>query len=274
MNEGQATRLWRNIIRFPLGNRNIKPRTQGLTMIIDKGMGLGETRDLLNTAGEHIDFVKLGFGTPALYGIGILEEKIEIIRSQGIDIYPGGTFLEVAVIQNKLEDFLHLSKNLGFTALEISDGTITMTAEVREKAIYMAKELGFKVLTEVGKKDGEDNTTIEDMALQIKRDLNWGASKVILEGRESGINVGLYDEQGNFIHQDLERLLTMIDDPRIIMWEAPQKDQQLELINRFGPNVNIGNVPCSEVLAVEALRVGLRADTLKTAIEKIERDKG
>lgn len=253
---------------FPLGDRLPKPRVQGLTMIIDKGMGLGETRDLLNTAADYIDFIKLGFGTPALYSRDVLEEKINLVKSYGIDIYPGGTFLEVAIIQDKLEEFLYMAKNMGFTGIEVSDGTIAMSPEVREKAVTMARKMNFIVLTEVGKKDEDDETPIMEMAEIIKSDLKNGAFKVILEGRESGINVGLYDKQGNFIKDDLDRLLAEISDPRIIMWEAPKKDQQLELINRFGPNVNLGNIAPGEIMAVEALRVGLRADTLKTAINR------
>lgn len=258
--------VWKDVVKYPLGGRYHKPRNQGLTMIIDKGMGLVETRDLLDIAGGYIDFIKLAFGTSALYNNNVLAEKIELARSQGVDIYPGGTFLEVAIIQNKLEDFLYTSKNLGFTCIEVSDGTITLSPEVRERAIAMACDLGFTVLTEVGKKDVNDTTPVEEFAAQIKADLKNGAYRVILEGRETGANVGLYDENGNFIKDDLERLLMEIEDPRIIMWEAPNKDQQLELISRFGPNVNLGNIPTGEVLALEALRVGLRSDSFKITL--------
>jgi phosphosulfolactate synthase len=268
MEENVKPNIWRNFITFPLGERLAKPRTQGLTMILDKGIGLGETRDMLSTAGQYIDFIKLGFGTAALYNNDILEEKINLVKAYNIDIYPGGTFLEVALFQNRLEEFLYLSKQLGFSCIEVSDGTIKVTPEVRERAIAKAREMGFKVLTEVGKKVGDDNPPIPEMAEIIRSDLKNGAFKVILEGRESGINVGLYDEQGNFIKDDLDMLLSEIADPRIIFWEAPQKDQQLELINRFGPNVNLGNIAPGEIMALEALRVGLRADTLKTAVEK------
>ncbi|MGB9826758.1 MAG: phosphosulfolactate synthase, partial [Desulfofundulus sp.] len=153
-----------------------------------------------------------------------------------------------------------------FTAIEVSDGTITLPPEIREKAITRAAELGFKVLTEVGKKNGEHHS-VQHLVEQIRLDLQHGAYRVILEGRESGINVGLYDGQGQFIHEELEELLYGIGDPRVLIWEAPRKNQQEELILRFGPNVNLGNIPPHEVLAVEALRVGLRADTLKAILE-------
>jgi len=257
---------WKEVVSFPLVGRKPKPRNQGLTMIIDKGMGYNETRDLLGIAGDHIDFIKLAFGTSALYNNNVLLEKIELARSYGIEIYPGGTFLEVAILQDKLEDYLFMSKNVGFTCIEISDGTITLDRELRKRAIGSASEMGFKVLTEVGKKDENDQTPVLEFADQIKSDLKNGAFRVILEGRESGTNVGLYDDKGNFIKDDLEELLDHIEDPRIIMWEAPNKNQQLELITRFGPNVNLGNIPTNEVLALEALRVGLRSDSLRITL--------
>ncbi|MCQ2559979.1 MAG: phosphosulfolactate synthase [Clostridia bacterium] len=258
---------WTDLISFPLGNRLPRPRQQGLTMILDKGLGLRETRDLFNSAGQYVDLVKLGFGTTALYSSHTLEEKINLVRNYGADIYPGGTFLEVALVQNKLKQFLHLAQEMGFTCIEISDGTIHLPVEMRWKAITLAAEAGFKVLSEVGKKL-EENLSVEKMLQLIEKDLHYGADKVILEGRESGVNVGLYDQQGNFRLDDLELLSSQLADPEKILWEAPQKDQQLELINRFGSNVNLGNIDPADVLALEALRVGLRADTLKTALER------
>ena len=258
--------IWKEVVKYPLGGRNFKPRNQGLTMLIDKGMGLAETRDLLDIAGDYIDFIKLAFGTSALYNNNVLIEKIELAKSQQVDIYPGGTFFEVAVVQDRLEEYLQASKNLGFTCIEVSDGTISLDKALRERAIARACDLGFIVFTEVGKKDTNDRTPIGEFAVQIKADLKNGAFKVILEGRESGASVGLYDENGCFIKDDLERLLEEIDDPRIIIWEAPHKDQQFELISRFGPNVNLGNIPTGEVLALEALRVGLRSDSFRITL--------
>ncbi len=268
LNISKHTNAWHDLITFPLGERTPKPRKQGLTMILDKGMGINETKDLFHAAGEYVDLLKLGFGTTALYSSQTLEEKIDLVKSFGADIYPGGTFLEVAIIQNKLKEFLQLAKEMGFTYIEVSDGTIHLAPEVRERAIGLANEFGFKVLTEVGKKLDAQQPSVELMAQMIQTDLRNGAYKVILEGRESGINVGLYDKQGNFITDELNLLMTKLEDPQKILWEAPLKDQQLELINRFGPNVNLGNIAPGDVLALEALRVGLRADTFKTALDR------
>ncbi|MBF7082245.1 phosphosulfolactate synthase [Desulfallas sp. Bu1-1] len=248
----------------------MKPRKRGLTMIIDKGIGIGETRDLLKINHEHVDFIKLGFGTPALYAGGTLEEKIQLVRSYNIDIYPGGTFFEVALRQNKVGEFLAKCKSLGFTAIEISDGTISMSREVRERAIFMAAEMGFTVLTEVGKKNNGPEISVHTLARQALSDLKAGAYRVIMEGRECGLNVGLYNAKGKMMDEHMQVMLDMIDDPSFIIWEAPLKIQQQDLITRFGPDVNLGNIPPQEVLALEALRVGLRADTLQLVIDDME----
>lgn len=258
--------IWRDIVKFPLEGRNYKPRNQGLTMIIDKGLGLVETNDLLNIAGEYIDFIKLAFGSSVIYDKDVLQKKIDLIKSFNTHVYPGGTLLEIAILQNKLEAFLVMAKNIGFTCIEISDGTINLNKEVREKAIVMASNMGFYVLTEVGKKNEDSQPSICEMSNQVKDDLKNGASKVILEGRDSGSGVGLYNKNGDFIKDDLDKLVEQIADPRVIIWEAPKKDQQHELISRFGPNVNLGNIPTNEVIALESLRVGLRSDSLKLTL--------
>lgn len=262
---GQApANIWLDMLHFPLKGRLNKPRNHGLTMVIDKGLGLGETRDLLSVAGDYIDFIKLGFGTSALYGQALLEEKINLARSYGIDIYPGGTFLEIAVLQEKLKEYLKLAKNLGYTVIEVSDGTISMSPEVREQAIKMAVELGFRVLTEVGKKDPAEGAPAGRYVEQILRDLDSGAFKVIIEGRESGKNTGVYDRDGGLLASEIREVLSAVPDPRSLFWEAPLKEQQQDLILLFGPNVNLGNISPYEVLALEALRVGLRGDTLRS----------
>lgn len=258
---------WREIITFPFGERAAKPRCQGLTMVMDKGLGTGETKDLLRVHHRYLDFVKLGFGTPALYTQGILEEKIHLAVSHNIDIYPGGTFFEIAVWQDKLVDYLDKCRTLGFTAIEISDGTIQMCREVRVKAITMAAEKGFLVLTEVGKKNPGSGVPVISMAEQAREDLQSGAYKVILEGRECGLNVGLYDEKGKVPRGDMQLLLEYISEPGQIIWEAPLKPQQHDLITRFGPDVNLGNIAPREVLALEAMRLGLRADTLQLKVD-------
>jgi len=257
---------WNEILDFPLAGRTRKPRDKGLTMVIDKGLGLMETKELLEMAAEHIDFIKLGFGTSALYAGNILREKIKLVKSYGVDIYPGGTFLEVAVSQGKLDAYLQKSKELGYTFMEVSDGTIDMSSELRAECISKAQKCGFRVISEVGKKDARDTVASTQIHKQIKADLEQGVYKVIVEGRESGKGVVIYDQDGSIKEQELEEMLRIIPDLDCILWEAPLKNQQQELIMRFGSNVNLGNVAPGDILAVEALRVGLRGDTLRAAL--------
>lgn len=266
MGEHSTSNAWMEILRFPLGGRSKKPRHKGLTMLLDKGLGQEETKDLFQAAGDYIDFLKLGFGTSALYPQQALEEKINLAKQFDVDIYPGGTFLEIAIMQDKLKEFLMLAKVLGYTAVEVSDGTLNISPEVRARTISLAAEKGFKVLTEIGKKNPLDRVSIEESVKQIQLDLKYGAYKVIVEGRESGKNTGFYDKDGHFTKEHLDLILSAVDNPDLLLWEAPLKEQQQELILRFGPDVNLGNIPPREVIALEALRVGLRGDTLRSII--------
>lgn len=259
-----ARNLWQELIDFPLPGRNQKPRADGLTMVIDEGMGLAALKDLLRLAADYIDMIKLGFGTPALYKTEILREKIRVVRSYNIDIFPGGTFLEVAILQDRLKEYISMAVGFGFTAVEVSDGTINLSDGARHIAITLAADKGLKVFSEVGKKEPGNVLCFKDLLRLVKRDLNSGACRVIVEGRNPAKDVGLYDKNGRLIEFELEELVSTIKDPSLLIWEAPEKDQQQDLILRFGSNVNIGNVSPRDVLALEALRVGLRSDTLKT----------
>ncbi|SMB96547.1 phosphosulfolactate synthase [Desulfonispora thiosulfatigenes DSM 11270] len=254
---------WSDIISLPLGNRANKPRNKGLTMVIDKGLGLKDTKDLLEVSSEYIDFLKLGFGTAAFYSKKVLEKKIDLAHKFDVAVYPGGTFLEVAFYQGKIKSFLDRSKKLGFEYVEVSDGTITLKPEERKGIIQMALDRDLKVITEVGKKDVNQQMSIYGLFSQVRKDLEWGAYKVIVEGRENGKGVSLYDNEGNIVINDLEELMSNVDNLDDIIWEAPLKEQQTEFITRIGSNVNIGNIPTSEVLSLEALRTGLRGDTLE-----------
>lgn len=262
----QDVRAYAGVIRPPLTGRARKPRSEGQTMVIDKGLGLAQTRALLEMAGEYIDFMKLGFGTAALYPERLLREKVALLRGAGVEPYPGGTFFEVAVIQGRLEAYLAATWELGFRTVEVSDGTIDLSPQERERAIRTARAFGFTVITEVGKKDGAQELDPVWARAQIEADLAAGAARVILEGRESGKGVGLYDRDGRLKPGVLEQLASGLPDLSAVMWEAPLKAQQQELIARFGANVNLGNVPPDEVIALEALRRGLRGDTLRLAI--------
>ncbi len=262
----EGNKAWKGVFDFPLPGRTRKPRDQGITMIIDKGLGLTETRDLMVLASDYIDFLKLTFGTSAFYGAQLLKEKVALVRSYGVDIYPGGTFLEIAMLQGSLDQFLDRAKDLGFSTIEVSDGTIPMTDEERRTAILKSLERGFRVISEVGKKDPRDRVPQSRILEQVAQDLETGVFKVIVEGRESGKGVVIYDKDGHVDEDELEGLVQGVADPTRLIWEAPLKNQQQALILRFGSNVNLGNVHPDEILALEALRVGLRGDTLRASL--------
>ncbi|TDA68545.1 MAG: phosphosulfolactate synthase [Clostridia bacterium] len=268
MGETTAGNGWGEVLDFPLTGRKEKPRTEGLTMVIDKGLGLSQTAELLEVAGRFIDFIKLGFGTSALYSHDLLARKIELVTCSGADILPGGTFLEIAWLQGKLKEFLQQAREMGYTVIEVSDGTVTMPPQERSRAIQMALDGGFKVLTEIGKKHPQDRVATLKLQEQVWRDLEDGALKVIVEGRESGQGVVIYDDAGAIKVDELEALVRSLSDPRVLIWEAPRKSQQLELIVRFGANVNLGNIQPPDVLALEALRRGLRSDTLRECLPR------
>jgi phosphosulfolactate synthase len=257
-------RAWDDILLDPLPGRVGKPRTEnGLTMLIDTGLGLQETEDLVELAGSYIDFVKLGFGTSKLYPAYVLRRKIAILQQNDIEVYPGGTFLEISILQNKWMDFLKRCEELNFRIIEVSDGTIPLDTALRREIIAFASEMGFKVITEVGKKENGTRLAVETQLHMIRDDLAAGAFKVILEGRESGVSVGLFNADGSFRRSEFEELVASIDNCEHLIWEAPLRCQQEELIRLFGPNVNFGNIKPQDLIALEALRTGLRSDTLR-----------
>jgi phosphosulfolactate synthase len=258
-------KAWEGVTEMPVGGRSSKPRTTGLTMVIDKGIGMNQVKDLVQTSGEFIDIIKLTFGTSAFYDREFLMEKIRLLATADIDVMPGGTFLEVALWKGAYEKYLEKAKELGFSTIEISDGTITIDFATRKDIIRKALEMDFKVITEVGKKDPREALPIALVHQLIREDLECGAFKVIIEAREAGKGVGIFDQAGKIKQDEVENIIPGVEDVDLLVWEAPIKNQQQELIIKFGNNVNLGNVPADEVLALEALRQGLRGDTLKRA---------
>ncbi len=266
MSEILGLKAMNGVLLAPLEGRHPKPRQLGLTMVIDKGMGLGETMDLLNLGADYFDILKVSFGTAALYPLEQLRAKIRAIRSHGITVCPGGTLLEIAILQNRLSQFLARVAGLGFNAIEVSDGTIRMSAAQRGAIITAVLDAGFDVISEVGKKDPTQYIPPAEVVDRIKFDLDYGARLAILEARESGKGVGIFTGDGSVKEAELETIITGLSRPEAVMWEAPLKNQQAYLILRLGVNVNLGNVPPSDVYALEALRLGLRADTLKVKV--------
>jgi phosphosulfolactate synthase len=243
--------------------REVKPREMGITSVLDKGVGLMATRDLTALAGPHVDIVKLGWGTTRLYPRRVLVEKIRILRSAEIAVCPGGTFLEVAHAQSKVGPFLSAARDLGFDLIEVSDGVYPIPMRDKLWLIEQASMAGLRVISEVGKKFADEDAALSpaDRVKMIRQELEAGAWKVVIEGRESG-TVGIYDAAGAIKRETVEFLISEVG-IRNLIFEAPKKNQQVSLIIQFGNVVNLGNIPPEEILSVETLRAGLRADTAR-----------
>ncbi len=253
-------RAFDNCIDLP--SRMSKPRTQGLTFVLDKGMSELYLQDFLNDVGPYIDLFKLGWGTSRLFDTERLRTKIRLLRDHGIRVCPGGTLMELAVVQNCAPAFFQEAVALGFTCVEVSDGTIEMRHDDKLRLIRDARQVGLDVVSEVGKKSPveDQNLHLDTRIAQAAAELEASAWKVIMEGRESG-NVGVYAGDGAVQEDDVETLVQTIGLDNLI-FEALQKSQQIWFCKHYGSQVNLGNIAPADVIPVETLRTGLRADTL------------
>ena len=237
--------------------RPAKPRQIGLTHVIDKGHTLAQIEGHFAACGDYIDIVKLGWGTS--YITHNLRAKVALYRDLGVPVVLGGTLLEIALDQGKFDEWRRWVSDLGLTHVEVSDGSITLPHD--EKLGYietLAKD--FVVLSEVGSKDAAAVVAPFRWVEEITTELAAGAWKVITEARETG-TAGLYRPDGEIRTGLVDELVHNIDQEKLL-FEAPQKQQQVWLITKFGPNVNLGNIPPEEVIPLETLRLGLRSDTL------------
>jgi phosphosulfolactate synthase len=243
-----------NLTQIP--ERHLKPRAAGITMVMDKGLSVNEAQNFLSVSHPHVDIVKLGFGTS--FVTPNLKEKLEVYSSYNIPIYFGGTLFEAFLIRNQFDDYIQVCKEFGIRYMEVSDGSITIPHA--EKCGYIEKltKHGI-VLSEVGSKDAEHIIPPYKWIELMRAELNAGATYVIAEAREAG-NVGIYRGTGEVREGLVQEILTQIPEEKIV-WEAPQKGQQLYFIELLGCNVNLGNIAPSEVLPLEAMRIGLRGDT-------------
>lgn len=252
---------WHPDLLDPTGLRKPKPRKTGLTMVIDSGLGLTAFNDLLQTSGHYIDILKIGFGTSVLYSSELLRKKIELAKAHQVTIIPGGTFLELAVHKNRVDHWFEMVKQFGFSGIEVSDGTIEMSRKQRNRLIQKGIEFKFDVLSEYGKKFGGKLHQLDQLIQTVNEDLNLGAKLVTIEGRESGINAGLYDQNGSFRLDEINVIVERVSSSAQIMWETPLKTQQIDFLKKVGPEANLGNIAPNDVIALEALRRGLRSDT-------------
>jgi phosphosulfolactate synthase len=263
---------WDSIVGNLIGDRTRKPRAVGVTMVLDTGTGLGLLKDTLELAGHCIDHWKLAFGTSVFLTRTILQQKLALLAEHDILTLPGGTLLEVALVEHHCRDYMKHAKVLGFGAVEISDGTIPLPAFRRRNIIHCALEAGLVPITEVGKKDPNNQPSAEEIATQAMIDLEQGAHWVVIEGRESGRAVGIYDKCGRIIDEAVANIIGIMGQAaERLVWEAPLKDQQAYLIQRFGTNVGLGNIQPDQVLAVEALRCRLRFDTMRVVTDEMVR---
>ncbi len=237
-----------------------KPHT-GITHVIDKGLGPRAWEDVLDTGGAFIDIVKLGWGTA--YVTQNLARKLEVLRAAGKPVVIGGTFLEAVIAQDKVDEYKSWLNELGITHVEVSDGVIDLA---RERKLELIAELAqdFTVLSEVGSKDSEAVFAPYQWVEWIKEELAAGAWKVIMEGREGG-TAGIYRPTGEMrtgLVDEIAHEVAISD----LIFEAPTKSAQAWFVRHYGSSVNLGNIPPDEVIALETLRLGLRADTLKEVL--------
>jgi phosphosulfolactate synthase len=231
----------------------------GLTHVIDKGLGPRGWEDVLEMSGRYISIVKLGWGTAAV--TSNLERKLDVLREKPVVI--GGTFFEVVYVKGKLEEYKQWLRQLGLTHLEISDGTVDIP---RERKLELIAEFArdFTVLSEVGSKDSSVEYSAEEWTQWLQEELDAGAWKVITEAREGG-TAGIFDSSGGMRTELIGEIADAVGVDNVI-FEAPSKASQAWFIKQFGPSVNLGNIPPEEVIPLETLRLGLRGDTLKEVL--------
>tara|TARA_E500000331_G_C17257563_1_gene713766 strand:+ start:161 stop:922 length:762 start_codon:yes stop_codon:yes gene_type:complete len=237
-------------------DRTEKPRESGYTMVMDKGLSLREAEDMIDSSGDFIDIVKLGWATS--YVTSQLDQKIKLYQNAGIPCYLGGTLFEAFVIRDQFDDYMRVVDKYNLEHVEVSDGSIIM--DHYDKCNYIQRiSKNYTVLSEVGSKDAAKIIPPYKWIDQMQTELEAGAWKVIGEARESG-NVGLFRDSGEVRQGLVEEILTQIPKDKIL-WEAPQKSQQVWFIKLCGTNVNLGNIATNEIIPLETIRLGLRGDT-------------
>ncbi|MEJ6681126.1 MAG: phosphosulfolactate synthase [Flavobacteriales bacterium] len=236
--------------------RTVKPRENGVNMIMDKALSTREAEDMVSASGDYVDLVKLGFGTS--YFTNNNKEKVKIYQAAGMDVYLGGTLFEACYVRGKLDEYLKFIDDLGINTLEVSDGSIVLPHDEKLELISnLAKN--YKVLSEVGSKEEGILIAPAKWISMMQTELEAGSWKVIAEARESG-NVGIYRPNGSAHTILVNKILAKVDGDRIL-WEAPKKPQQVWFIKLLGHNVNLGNIAPNDVIPLETLRAGLRGDT-------------
>lgn len=245
-----------------LPTRDSKPRENGVTMVMDKGLSLREAEDFLASSAEFTDMVKLGFGTSLI--TPNVHEKIALYQSAGIKTFLGGTLFEAFVARNQFDDYRKLIDEWEVQMAEVSDGSYVMSHDAKCHYIRKLSEQ-VTVLSEVGSKDADVEMPKNQWFEQMQLELEAGSWKVVAEARESG-TVGIFQDSGKAKDQLVDEIAQHISIEKIL-WEAPMKSQQVWFIKRFGSNVNLGNIAVNEAIPLETLRLGLRGDTFSTFLD-------
>lgn len=243
--------------------RTQKPRNNGLTMVMDKGLSVREVENFLSIAEPYVDLVKLGFGTSAV--TPNLKEKLAVYKSAKIPVYFGGSLMEWFYAHDAFDEYVKILDKYGIEYAEVSDGSLEIPHDIKCNLIrQLAKDR--IVLSEVGSKDAEKIIPPYKWIQLMKEEIEAGAWKVIAEAREGG-NVGIYRGTGEVREGLVDEILTQIPAEKIL-WEAPNKSQQVFFIKLVGTDANLGNIPANEVIPLETLRVGLRGDTMVYFLNK------
>ena len=243
--------------------RQSKPRENGITMVLDKGLGLETAESLMNISSDYVDYLKFGWGTAVVHDREIVKSKVEMYKSHDVTPYTGGTLFELAYMNGKLDEYFAEADSLGFEAVEISDGSTSISHDEKISCIKKAKKEGFEVLSEVGKKDPalDKELSLDERIEYMQEELDAGSSLVIVEAREGGKNIGIFDDAGKAKENEIDYILNNFNGDKIL-WEAPNKDQQVFFILKLGNTVNLGNISSDDITSLETLRQGLRGDTL------------
>jgi phosphosulfolactate synthase len=241
-----------------LPERPAKPRSAGLTHVLDKGYSLGRVESVLKVYADWIDVWKFGWGTA--YIEPALAEKTRVLRDHDVKPCTGGTLLEIAWLQGRVAEFFDFATWAGFECVEVSRGATELPLPEKRELVQQARSLGFEVFAEVGSKDPNELVSAAAWTDELLGDLDAGATWLVAEGRESG-TVGLYDEHGSIKEALLDDLTSSPVAERLI-YEAPQRSQQAHLLHKLGPAVNLGNIALEDVMGLETLRRGLRSDTI------------
>ena len=246
-----------------------RQKNVGMTMVIDTCMGPQMLQDMLLVSNEYIDHWKCSYGVSAVIPANMLRQKLDTLNQYNINTFPGGTLLEAAIIQKNCQSYMLRAKEIGFRSVEISDGTITLPIKRRRNAILCALDNGLIPITEVGKKDPTKQPSPEELADLILQDLYFGAEYVILDARESGREIGIFDQNGDLKLELFEKILSLVGQKKEkVIWEAPLRKQQATLIKQIGPNVNLGNISPMDVLSLESLRLGLQYESLREVADE------